>query len=78
MKRNHPDYYYVMRTQILALMAGQARKQEFDQSRFRKHFRTVAKKHGIVPGDQWYQTHYGILARMVRQCLARMQPPPQQ
>ncbi|QQR78940.1 MAG: hypothetical protein IPJ68_01560 [Candidatus Moraniibacteriota bacterium] len=77
-KRNHPDYYYAMRAQILALMEDQAGKRQLDHSRFRKHFRAVAKVHGIILGDQWYLTHYRILARMVRQCLARMKSPPQQ
>lgn len=70
-KRNHPDYYYTMRDEIVALMDDQAGKP-FDTSNFRTQFRKVAAKHN-VPATS-YLAHFEIIKRMVAEKLPKMKP----
>lgn len=70
-KRNHPDYYYAMRDEILALMDGQA-GQPLNETLYRKHFRTVAAKHAIPP--QSYLAHFNIIKSMVAKAIRTRKP----
>lgn len=72
-KRTHPDYYYTMRDEIIALMDDQA-GQPFDATNYRKQFRTVAIRHKVFPGSDGYAAHFRIIQGMVSQMLPRMKP----
>jgi len=67
----HPEYYYTMQDEIIALMDDQAGKP-FDVTSFKRHFRRVATRHGIS-GDT-YQAHYRIIMGMVASKLPKMKP----
>lgn len=73
MQRKHPDYYYAMRDETIALMDDQAGKP-FDVTNFRKQFRIVANRHGIPPGSDGYQAHYNIIQGMVAGKITNMRP----
>lgn len=68
-KRNHPDYYYTMRDEIIARMDDQA-GQPFDASNYRTQFRKVAAKHQI--SAESYRAHFSIIQRMVAEKLPKM------
>lgn len=70
-KRNHPDYYYVMRDEIVALMDDQAGKP-FDATNYRIQFRKVAARHHIPSTS--YPAHFRIIQGMVSQKLTKMKP----
>jgi hypothetical protein len=70
-QRKHPDYYYTMRDEIIALMDDQAGKP-FDVTNYRIQFRKVAAEHKIPPTS--YLAHFEIIKRMVAEKLPRMKP----
>ena len=72
-KRAHPEHYYTMRDEIIALMDDQA-GQPFDATNYRKQFRIVAIRHKIFPGSDGYAAHYRIIQGMVSQKLTKAQP----
>lgn len=72
-KRSHPDYYYTMCDEIIALMDDQAGKP-FDATNYRKQFRTVAIRHKIFPGSTGYPAHFRIIMGLVSQKLTKMTP----
>lgn len=72
-ERKHPEYYYTMRNEILALMDDQAGRA-FDVTNYRKQFRVVAIRHKIFPGSDGYAAHFRIIQGMVSQKLTKMKP----
>lgn len=72
-RHTHPNYYYAMRDEIIALMDDQSGKP-FDVTNYRKQFRTVAIRHEIFPGSDSYPTHFRIVQGMVSSKLPKMKP----
>ncbi|MFZ1626241.1 MAG: hypothetical protein WAT81_00370 [Candidatus Moraniibacteriota bacterium] len=70
-QRKHPDYYYEMRDEIIALMDDQAARP-FDATNYRVQFRKVAAEHKITATS--YLAHFGIIQRMVAEKLPKMKP----
>lgn len=67
----HPNYYYSMRDEIIALMDDQAGRP-FDATNFRIQFPKVAARHKVPRGTYW--THFYTIERMVAAKLPKMKP----